>query len=251
MRAHEIPGYVQGHRFSDESSVFYDADNLKFKDLSGYGDFLDLEITVGTPAFEDTGANNRRGLLLDKQAQGRFIPAAPWETTFVFAIHVELLTSGTQVRYPYLFGTQPTETNNGLIRAQHSSGNRSIYMSTSGAAVAINRTSGSNGIIVGAFALDQSTRKGYDTGDGVTVNETAAVADVGNGSALAIGAAGAGTFDDIYCRFGDLVGDGSTTAETDLKIVALEHHFFAGNVISSHQDQVAALLAEMATYYGV
>lgn len=251
MRAHEIPGYVQGHRFSDESDVFYDADNLKFKDLSGYGDFLDLEITTGTPAFEDTGANNRRGLLLDKQCQGRFIPAAPWETTVVFAIYVELLTSGTQIRYPYLFGTQPTESSNGNIRAQHSSGNRVVAVSTPSGQSNAEISQGTDGIIIAAVSFDQSTRKTYDTVDGVTVNESAALADGGNGGGLAIGAGGAGTFDDIYCRFGDLVGDGSTTAEADLKVVALEHHFFAGNVISSHQDEVAALLSEMASYYGV
>ena len=251
MRAHEIPGYVQGHRFSDESDVFYDADNLKFKDLSGYGDFLDLEITTGTPAFEDTGANNRRGMLLDKQAQGRFIPAAPWETTVIFAVYVELLTSGTQVRFPYLFGTQPIETSNGSIRAVQASGQRSIVVATPSAQSQSQISQGTDGIIIAAVSFDQSTRKTYDTVDGVTVNESSAVTDSGDGGALAIGAGGMGTFDDIYCRFGDLLGDGSTTAETDLKIVALEHHFFAGNVISSHQDEVAALLAEMATYYGV
>tara|TARA_A100000171_G_scaffold43222_1_gene45113 strand:+ start:308 stop:1063 length:756 start_codon:yes stop_codon:yes gene_type:complete len=251
MRAHEIPGYVQGHRFSDESDVFYDADNLKFKDLSGYGDFLDLEITTGTPAFEDTGANNRRGMLLDKQAQGRFIPAAAWETTVVFAIYVELLTSGTKVRYPYLFGTSPTETANGNIRALSVGANRSISASTPGVALSADREIAGDGIIVGALSFDQSTRRAYDTADGVTVNESSAVADSGSGNNVALGLGGPGVPDDVYCRFGDLVGDGSTTAEADLKIVALEHHFFAGNVISSHQDEVGALLSEMATYYGV
>jgi hypothetical protein len=251
MRAHEIPGYVQGHRFSDESDVFYDADNLKFKDLSGYGDSLDLEITTGTPAFEDTGAAARRGLLLDKTAQGRFIPAAPWETTFVFAIYIELLTSGTHTRYPYLFGTSPTETNNGFVRAQHASSNRTIRVSTAGGVATPQISQGGDGVIIGAVSFDQSTRKYYDTVDGVTVNESGAIADGGNGNGLALGSGGIGTFDDLYCRFGDLLGDGSTTAETDLKIVALEHHFFAGNVISSHQDEVASLLAEMTAYYGV
>lgn len=251
MRAHEIPGYVQGHRFSNESDVFYDADNLKFKDLSGYGDFLDLEITTGTPAFEDTGANNRKGMLLDKQAQGRFVPAAPWETTMVFAIYVELLTSGTQTRYPYLFGASPTEANNGFVRAQHASSNRLIRVSTAGGVAAPQISQGSDGIIIGAVSFDQATRKYYDTVDGVTVNESSAIADGGNGNGLALCQGGIGTFDDLYCRFGDLLGDGSTTAETDLKIVALEHHFFAGNVISSHQDEVEALLTELASYYGV
>jgi len=251
MRAHDIPGYVQGHRFSDESDVFYDTDNLKFKDLSGYGDFLDLEITTGTPVFEDTGVNNRRGLLLDKQAQGRFIPASPWETTMVFAIYVELLTSGTQTRYPYLFGTSPTETSNGFVRVQHVSSNRIVRVSTSGGVATPQISQGSDGIIIGAVSFDQSTRKYYDTVDGVTVNESSAIADGGNGNGLALGYGGLGTFDDLYCRFGDLLGDGSTTAETDLKIVNLEHHFFAGNVISSHQDKIEDLLTELATYYGV
>ena len=250
MRAHEIPGYVQGHRFSNESDVFYDADNLKFKDLSGYGDFLDLEITTGSPSFEDTGVNNRKGLLLDKQVQGRFIPAAPWETTFVFAIYVELLTSGTQIRFPYLFGTQATETSNGYIQVRSVGGTRSVLMASPGSVLSREVLISGDGLIVGAISFDQSTRKGYDTKDGVTVNESSAVADGGNGNGVAIGSASVTDFDGLYCRFGDLLGDGSTTAETDLKVVALEHHFFTGNVIGSHQDKVAALLSEMSSHYG-
>lgn len=250
MNAYEIPGYVQGHRFSDEDSVFFDSATNTFKDLSGYGDFLNVEPVVGTPSFQNFGPNSRRGLLLDNTYHGRFIPMAPWETTIVFAIYIELLTSGTITKYPYLFGNASLPTNNGFIKTIHFSGNRRINSGTPSAqSNIISQTL--DGIIVGAFAFDQSTREIYDTQDGVTVNSTTAVTDNGNGTALAIGSGQAVGFDGIYCRLGDLNGDGSTTAETDLKIAVMESHFFSGNAIANYPSQIQTLLADISSYYGV
>lgn len=251
MKAFDIPGYLQGHRFTDEDPRFYDSDNLRFKDLAGFGDLNDLEITVGGPTFEPAGANSRKGLLLDKTCQGRFIPSIPWQGSIILAIRLELLTSGTQGRWPYLFGENATESSNGSIRATSTGAIRNVTFATPAGAISLSKDIGDGNIAVLAFSSDQNTRKGYITADGVTVTESAAAADNGTGNAPAMCGSGVEDPDGIYCRFGDLIGDGSTTAEADLKIYIFEHHFFKGNILTDNLALTKAFMDALNNYYGI
>ena len=59
--AFDVPGYVQGHRFSDEAE-YYDSANQRFYDLAGFNRFGNhVEKIVGTPAFASRGSKSRRG----------------------------------------------------------------------------------------------------------------------------------------------------------------------------------------------
>ena len=83
MPANTIPGYIMGHRFSDDPA-YYDSTNKRFYDLAGYGPKADLKVTVGTPIFETV--NGQRSVKMDNTCHGVFQPAIAWQGSAVFVL---------------------------------------------------------------------------------------------------------------------------------------------------------------------
>lgn len=250
MSIEDIPGYVQGFRFSDESQYFDSGAGI-FHDLAGYGNFNGLTLTTGTPNFIGSGAT--RGLQLDNTCQGRFLPAIPWDGACIAVMQPVSFDGTTKTLIPVIFGVAASVSSNAYISVGHNSGSFSHSLrSTSSTISASNAYSGAgnSGIKVGAFAISQATRKGYYTKDGVTVSETAAVAANNAG----VGMAGKDTnrSDGQWARFGNISGTLGDTA-----VIATAHrvnmfglHFFKGNPLVTDAAAVANAIAALKAQYG-
>jgi hypothetical protein len=251
MPISDIPGYIQGFRFSDESASYYDSTAKVFHDLAGYGAFNALEITVGTPSFTTDGG--QRGLLLDNTCQGRFLPAIPWQGACITVMKPVTYDATTKTLTPVVFGKASSLSSNAYIALAYAS---SVYnhrlASTSAQILATNAYSGAgnSGVKVGAFAISQQTRKGYSTKDGVTVAETSAVADGGSG--VALDGKNTARTDAQFARFGNISGtlDDTAALATTHKALMFELHFFKGNPLITDAATVASVLAELKAQYG-
>jgi hypothetical protein len=241
----EVPSYVQGYRFSDESEIFYDAATKTFRDLAGYGARADLAITAGSPVFATV--NERRGVTLDNTFHGRFNMPIPWMGSVVAVLKPEYVSGGTLSRYPLLFGDNlGTLSSNGQMRLGHFSGARSVNWTTPSAVLNAAQSRNDNNLVVVGFATDQETRKGYATSNGITVTETGPVAGTTNGNGPAVGSAQFGA------RFGDMDGQpANLTQITDFFCHMFELHFFAENIWVAHQAKAQSLMTALRTKYGV
>lgn len=244
----EIPSYVQGYRFSDESDVFYDAATKTFKDQAGYGSRADLVITAGSPVFDTVGG--KRCVRLDNTFHGLFPTPIPWMGSVVAVIKPEYVSGATLTRHPLLFGNSTSAAANGALQITHASGQRRVVLSTPNSSLTCTQTRTDNNLVVVGFATDQETRKGYATNDGATITETTAPASTTNGNAVALGWQTQGI--DYGARFGDMDNlPANLTALTDFYCEMFELHFFADNIWTKQPAKAAELIASLRAKYGV
>jgi hypothetical protein len=248
--AWDIPGYMQGHRFSQDAE-FYDSANTRFRDLAGYDHLANYcEKTAGTAAFSNHGANSREGLLLNNSNQWRFIPAIPWDGTVLVVIKPTLVSAAV-THYPWLFSKSATATTNGNIRLVRASSVNSLQCLTTGASLSRSVTGLVSGnICIVAFSLNQEDRKIHSTQDGVTVTSTSAAAGTTNGNAVAIGYGTSSDPDARYGRLGNLDNSTTTANATDYLHV-FEQHFWKGDVLNDNATKLQAFITTLKAYYGI
>lgn len=257
--AWDVPGYVQGHRFS-QGKQYWDAATGRFKDQAGYdhlGNFAD--VVVGTPAFSVHGTRSREGLLLDNACHLKFLPSIPWEGTMLVVFKPTLVTAAV-TQWHWLWSTSPTETNNGNIILSRASGVNSLQYRTPSSQLASGSTPVgalvSGNIAIGAFSTSQQTRTMFSTKDGVTVTETApsVVSVHGNAQAMASATPSVpiGGVNGTHVRLGDIIGDGTVTPNATDYMHLFEQHFWKGNVLTGASlPQVASFIASLKSYYGL
>jgi hypothetical protein len=252
MALSDIPGYVQGWRFSDDPA-FYRSGDARFTDLAGYGALNELQVDAGTPTFVTDGG--ARGVLIDNTWHGSFLPAACWQMSMILVARTQIVGTGSQVLNLILFGNAASVSSNSRLQMSFSSGNRSWLFATDGSVnvSTITRTDDSRALL--AFSKSQETRKGYHSQDGVSVTETAAVADNNSGNGLSMtraSAATVGLYDaDNRSRFGNLSGTRGDLTVTASSIIAFEAHFFSGSILSDHLAAAATEIAALRTAYGL
>jgi hypothetical protein len=258
--AWDVPGYVQGHRFSDEPR-YWDADTGRFRDRAGYdhlGNYV--ELSEGTPAFSTHGANNRRGLLLDNSVIFKFHPTIPWEGSMLFVVKPTRSVAATPTQYPWLFGCSTAEASNGSVRFSKTGTGTActITAATPSSVLLLQHTDLVAGnISIVAFSFNQSDRIGRKTRDGVTITASAPEGGV-NGNALAIGSVSSpldlediGGVSHDYVRMGDMVGDGGLFPHATDYLHVFEQHFWKGDVLLDNSEKLADFIASLEEYYGI
>lgn len=243
MPASNIPGYIMGHRFSDDAA-HYDSASKRFYDKAGYGPKADLRVTTGDPIFEDV--NGQRAVRLNNTWHGLFASPVPWQGSAIFVLKPWMTGGGTTVKYPILFGDEVMESSNGSLKIVFFSGARRFVWTTEAAQLENILYRTDDNVVVLAFAISQETRLGYRSSDGVTVDTIAATASTVNGNATSIGSGQYGA------RFGQLSGvNGGTTEETVLQISFMEQHYFSENIlVGDNLALTAAFIAELKAQYG-
>jgi hypothetical protein len=243
MPANTIPGYIMGHRFSDDPA-FYDSGSKRFKGLAGYGAREDLRVTVGNPIFETI--NGQRSVKMDNTCHGEFHSPIPWQGSMILVIKPIYASGATLTRYPILFGDAVTASSNGSVSVVHASGSRRVGVQTASAQLQGVLARNDNNVVVVAFSHSQETRLQYKSADGVTVTTSAAAASAVNGNSVALGSAQNGA------RWGNLSGTaGDTTPLSDVFCNVMEQHFFSENILAgSNLALTAAVMAELKTQYG-
>lgn len=252
--AYDVPGYVQGFRFSQDRR-FYDSANARFFDLAGYNRFGNYcEKVNGTASFANHGTNSREGLRLDNTNHWQFTPMVPWEGTHLIVFRPIFASGATMSIHPLIFGNAATVGSNGKIRLQFASGVRSINIDTPSSSLSrsvAGLVSGS--IALAAFSLSQSDRKARATQDGVTVSASSALAGTTNGVGVAIGAGGsAGTLGARLCRLGNLSGtEGDVVQNTTDYLDLFEYHTFKGDQLTDNLAAMKEFIDSLKTHYGI
>jgi hypothetical protein len=243
MPASNLPGYIMGHRFSDDAA-HYDSVNKRFYDKAGYGPKADLRVTAGSPVFETV--NSQRAVRLNNTWHGLFASPVPWQGSGVFVLKPWMVGSATTTKYPILFGDAVTASSNGQLQVTFASSQRRMVWTTPSAQLSNTLTRNDDNAVVVAYAISQEARLGYRSSDGVTVSTTAAPASTANGNAPAMGSAQYGA------RFGNLSAvAGSTTEETVLTVSMMEQHYFSENIlVGDNLALTAAFMAELKAQYG-
>jgi hypothetical protein len=252
MALSDIPGYVQGWRFSDDSA-FYNSGTQRFRDLAGYGALNELQIDVGTPSFVTDGGF--RGMTLNNTCHGSFLPAACWQSSMILVARPIMNTGSTNSIIPFIFGNAALDVSNGLVFLQHNAGQRIFYYWSPGGTNTSTITKGGDVLTCAVFSKSQQTRKGYHSENGVSVGETAAVADNDNGNALSVTSASGAAIgvyaNDNRARFGNLNAIRGNTTATASTMVIFEAHFFATSILSDHLAATATELAALRAAYGL
>lgn len=238
----DIPGYVQGFRFSDDP-VFYDADKKAFRDLAGYGPANDLVIDTGTPNFVTSAAmNSQRGLELDNTFHGSFLPAITWEGTIVVVMKTDM--DPNIIIYPVLWTNRTSPAGgSGVLQVDADRVSYGVK-----AYVILSRNFDvRNGPAVFAASLSQETRKGSSQINTSSSTTSTALEDDDRGNGLAIG---------FECperaRFGDLDADPSNTTITSNLICSIfEMHFFSSIALVDYPSKMNALMASLRSKYGI
>jgi hypothetical protein len=251
MAMNDIPGYLMGHRFSDDSAD-YDAVNKAWYDKGPYaGRGTDVTVTAGDPAANFTtvaAANNRRGVWVNNLWHAKMRCPIPWMGSVIVVVKPQN-NSGTTTRTRYfaMFNNFASAPSNGYMGVQYFGSDRRVLFVTASSQVIRNPNRTDENTRVHAFATDQFTRFGYDTANGVTVNSAAAPASTTNGNVLALLAANEGV------RIGNangVLGD-STTDTSDFGCYLFEWHWFRGNIlVGDPLAQVATEIAALKAYYG-
>lgn len=259
----DIPGYICGHRFTQNSRHF-DSVNNRFYDLAGYNKFNTYaDMQSGSPVFGNHGTYNREGLFLDNSNQWRFLNPIPWMGSMIVVLKPQTTNDNTVMK-PYHFGDSPFSNNNGFFQIISSFTPNQVSLQAVTPAGGLAGTSqvysgGNNQIIVGAIALDQSTRTLYSTKDFVSV--ATAVAGASNtGNALSMGWNGnvgfTGSVDSRFIRLGNNSRDNSgagitTTADPTHQCIVFEHHFFKTNILTSpNLAATKEVYDTLKAYYG-
>lgn len=240
---YDVPGYVQGYRFSDDP-LYYDSTRQAFRDLAGFGQLADMTITAGAPVFDTI--NGVRCLKLDNTFHGSCRMPVPWQGSMIAVVKPTYTGGGTLTRELMLFGDNATPTANSSWQLKHFSGQRLFIWRVDGGSTSRQESVLTDDPLVFGAAHDQETRKSYTTLDGTTINERTAAGGTTNGNALSMTAAVSGI------RFGDLDGDPANLAAiTDLYAHMFEVHFFRGNIWRQYPSEAAAVVAALKSKYGV
>lgn len=255
--AWNVPGYIQGHRFSDDPR-YWTTSSGRFRDLAGY-DALNnyVQLVAGTPIFETLGANSRRGLKLNQSNIYKFHSSVSWEGSFLIVARAHT-GSGSLTLYPWTFGTADPPYVNGTIRLNKSGGLNTFNAATPSALMTSPLGSIANdAIVICAYSFNQADRIARRTRDGVTIDTNGPAAGT-NGNHLAIGGNTApGVVADIggishdYVRLGDNFGDGSLTPNTLDWLHVFEQHFWKGDVLLNNASALADFITHLKDYYGV
>jgi hypothetical protein len=243
MPASSIPGYIMGHRFSDDAA-HYNSTTKRFLDKAGYGAKADLRVTVGDPTFATV--NSQRAVLMDNTCHGNFHSPIAWQGSAVFVLKPNYVSGATLTRYPIQFGDFASAASNGKLIVLHSSGQRIVRLGSPSDQLTGSLQRADNNAVVVAFAISQETRLMYRSIDGVTVSTSTATASTVNGNAVALGSAQYGS------RWGNMSGTaGDTTPITDMNCYFMEQHFFSENILTgSNLALTAAFIAELKAQYG-
>ena len=249
MAISDIPGYIMGHRFSDDPAD-YDSVNKRWYDKAGYGALgSHCEVVLGDPAGKFANvpaANNRRGVLMDNTWHAKMRCPIPWQGSVLMVCRPQNISGATtRGRFIALFGNAATATSNGNLQLIYVSTERRIQLSTPSAQVQRQLSRTDDAVRFVAFSIDQSDRKMRATTDGITVTEATAPASTTNGNAVALQAANEGV------RVGNLTAlAGDLTEQADLNLYLFEWHFFKGNILTGPAlAQVAAEIAALRTHY--
>lgn len=242
--AYDLPGYVQGHRFSNDP-LFYDSTSQRFYDLAG-GDRFKQGVTkiVGTPVFNNRGINSRQGLYLDNTNQWQFPHACPWEGSMVIVGQFKSIVN--QYIYPWLFAEDTgTITNNPLINTFEFGGSTYLRISGGSGQLQHQNTIPNDQIIVFALSRSQDDRTSRYSRDGVTI-EAVGPYDPTLSYGTYIGMGG-----QPRVRLGALDGTNGTTTSTVGTCHVFEQHFFRGNILRDNQTETAEFMNTLKSYYGV
>jgi hypothetical protein len=245
--AYDVPGYAQGHRFSDEPE-FYDSLNQRFRDLAAgdkFGNYV--EKINGTPVFEYRGARNRRGLFLDNQNQWQFPHQCPWAGSGLVVVEMNYVTSGTTAFTPYIFGESSLLSDNPKIQAVHFSGQTRLSIDGGSGELSQRYIDfANNQIAIFAWSRNQEDRKSRITRDGLTVIESAEYTDnSSSGNFIRMGG-------QPRVRLGNLNGvDGDTTASTTGTLRLFEQHFWKGDVLRDNREDMEMFIQSLRQYYGI
>lgn len=244
--AYDIPGYVQGHRFSQDKR-YYDSANTRFNDLAGYNRFGSyVEKVNGSATFSNHGTNSREGLLLDNTNHWKFVNAIPWEGTMLMVVKPVYASGATMNIYPWIFGDSGTISANPNIRQAFFSGSRSMNLATASSALTTSITGITSGnIMLMAFSVSQSDRKARRTQDGTTVTASSALAGTTNGNGVAMGSS-------LRVRLGNLSGTaGDTTQNTTDYLYVFEQHFWKGDQLTDNLAAMKEFIDSLKSYYGI
>lgn len=243
--AYDVPGYVQGHRFSDEAD-YYDSVNQRFYDISGFNRFGNhVEKVVGTPTFANRGSNSRRGLYLDNTNQWKFPHACPWTGSGLIVAEFSFVTTSTTSFHPHIFSELATVSSNPKIRCGHNSGNTTVTVAGPSDILPSSTSVTNNQLVVIAWSRNQEDRISRITKDGVTVTATAPLAAATNGNSI-------GMLGQPRCRLGNLNGtDGNTTASTTGTLHLFEQHFWKGDVLRDNLPELKAFIDTLKAHYGI
>lgn len=245
--AYDIPGYAQGHRFSDEPD-FYDSTNQRFYDLAGGDRFGNYVSKVnGTPTFNSRGTNNRRGLFLDGSNHWQFPHACPWQGSGLIVAQFKPTESTAQYMYPWLFGEDTsTLTNNPFIGAYYYYGSRYVWIQT-GAAKNENKPAFTqDAIMILAWSNNQQTRVCSISLDGLTVTNAVNVPSPSatNGNYF-------GMIGQPRVRLGDLAGNKVAATVTTGSLHVFEQHFWNTDILHDYLTDTKAFIDTLKTYYGI
>lgn len=244
--AYDIPGYAQGHRFSDES-MFYDSVNQRFYDLAGGDRFGNYVSKVnGTPTFNSRGANSRRGLFLHGSNHWQFPHACPWHGSGLIVAQFKPTETTSQFMYPWLFHEDTSNMTSGpFIGAYFYYNDRRLWIQR-GAAQNQNQPNFSqDAIMILAWSGNQQTRVCSITLDGVTLtNATSAYSSTTNGNY--IGMAG-----QPRVRLGDLAGNKVAASVTTGSLHVFEQHFWNADILHDYLSDTKAFIDTLKAYYAI
>ena len=251
MSVADLPGYIQGYVFSDESQ-YYNSTDEYFIDQAGYSGLEGSRavVAVGTPQFVDVNA--ARGIELDNTWHIYLNSPMAWYGSCIAVYGAPGWTpSGTQT--VALLKGQAIANYSASPRiemAYFSSNYRRRIATHSAASVANIDHISEPGIFAVAFALDQrmaQKRVEAMEADGtITVGNTQADDQVGE---VMIG----GTSDYDYPNqiIGNLTGLLDTTVYPNGNTLTLcELHFFSGLLTASPTTDVETELAALEAIYG-
>ena len=241
--AADIPGYVQGHRFSDDP-IYYDGSG-RFFDQSAYSRFgRDVTRVNGTPTFASRGPNARRGLFLDNTNHWQFPHACPWMGSGMIVAELSYVAAGTTSFIPYVFGEASLVTTNPIMFMQHFSGQFRLYVVGGSNFNQQLQLVSNNTIVVFAWSRNQYGPEGRHTLDGVTVPTTAFAT---RSDGLYVGMGGL-----PRCRLGNLNGNAaSTVTSTTGSLHLFEQHFWDGDILRDHLPAARAFIEDRRAHYGV
>jgi hypothetical protein len=245
--AYDVPGYVQGHRFSD-APEFFDAENEHFRDLAcgdKFGNFV--EKINGTPVFQSRGDRNRRGLFLDNQNHWQFSHQCPWAGSGLIVVEMNYVTSDGSSFTPYIFGDSASLAANPKISALYISSQSRLTVDGGSSVLAQTESNfPNNQIAIFAWSRNQQDRKSRITQDGTTVQESAALASNTN-TGLLIGMRG-----QPRVRLGNLNGvDGDTAGSSTGTLRLFEQHFWKGDVLKDHLPELRGFIESLSDHYGI
>jgi len=251
MAISDLPGYVQGYKFTD-SAAFYNSTDKYFIDQAGYSNFpaSRLEITTGTPSFVDV--NSARGMVRDNTVQGYLNPFPMWHGSLIIVMGAPSRFSTNGSMYPLIGGSNATVTSNQSIRYWRVGASDYRHRLQGGGGL-VNTTKGDDAIYATCIAGDQENRQAVAVeADGTRTAQTP-VAD--NNKAVQFFHYIAAASDRDYgtrMRFGNIVGTKGNTAAfpNGDSMIICELHFFNSILTDVPTTDVETELTALEAIYG-